>query len=138
MNAPPPFSFSMRVYYEDTDAAGVVYHASYVRFFERARTEFLRQAGFSHQQIREQWQVLFAVRTMKVEYLRPAMLDDMLQIEVRPAGHGRVYVDFAQTARREDDIIATATVRVVCVGGEPFRAVSLPSPLADIMNSYGG
>lgn len=125
------FSLPMRAYYEDTDAAGVVYHGAYIRFFERARTEFMREAGFDHRQLREQWQVLFAVRSLSVEYERPAYLDDTLEVSAEICGGGRVYADFAQTAVKNGEVIARAKVRVVCVSGEPLRATSMPAPLAE-------
>lgn len=137
MNPAAPFCLSVRVYYEDTDAAGVVYHAAYVRFFERARTEYLRQADMDHRTVKEKFGVLFAIRALTLEYRHPAYLDDVLEIDARPVGRGRIYVDFAQTARRtEGRIIATAQVRVVCVTGEPLRAASLPPPLADKIDAH--
>ena len=123
------FSLPMRVYYEDTDAAGVVYHAAYIRFFERARTEFLRRVGFNHKQLQNEWRVLFAVRSLAVEYERPAYLDDTLDISAEICGGGRVYADFSQTATKDGEIIARAKVRVVCVAGEPLRVAAIPQPL---------
>lgn len=125
------FSIAVRVYYADTDAGGVVYHANYAAFFERARVEFMRAAGIDSQKMREEWKVLFAVRSMNMEFLRPALLDDLLDVDVRPEGRGRVYADFAQTASRNGEALATAKVRVVCVSPPPMRAVSLPPPLAE-------
>ena len=125
------FSLPLRVYYEDTDAAGVMYHAAYVCFFERARTEFLRQIGFDHQTLYKTLGVLFTVRTLTVEYLRPAYLDDRLHINVDIIERGRVYMDFAQHATRESTIIATAQTRVVCVSGSPVRACPIPTAITD-------
>lgn len=133
-------ALQIRVYYEDTDAGGVVYHANYARFFERARTEYLRRIGFSHEELREKFGVFFVVRTMKMEFLRPAVLDDLLLADARPVSHGRVYADFVQTARRAEDneTVAMAEVRVVCVSAESKRAVSIPPPLADTMDENVG
>ena len=129
------FALSLRVYYEDTDAAGVVYHGSYVKFFERARTEYLRRAGFNHVQIQKEWKVLFAVRHLSMEYLRPAFLDDVLEITARPTKRGRTWVLFSQTATRPADgeTIASAEARIVCAAGSPLRAAAIPKPLADII-----
>lgn len=130
----------LRVYYEDTDAGGVVYHANYARYFERARTEFLRRAGFESGKLREEWNVLFVVRTLKMEYLRPAVLDDLLLAEARPFAYGRVYVDFRHSARRADggEVLATAEARVVCVCASTLRAAALPPPLADTIEAHVG
>ena len=127
------FTLPVRVYYEDTDAGGVVYHATYVRFFERARTEYLRQLGLAIRQLTEKAGVLLAVRSLAVEYLRPAFLDDLLHISAYPTAVGRVWVDFQQAATRPADgeTVATATVRIVCVRPSPLRAVSLPAALTD-------
>lgn len=131
-------ALEVRVYYEDTDAGGVVYYGNYARFFERARTEYLRRAGFDHRRLREEWGVLFVVRTIRMEYLRPAFLDDIIFVDARPCGRGRVFADFAQTARRDGEILATAETRVVCVSGDPLRAVALPPPLAGTIDRYVG
>ena len=133
-------AMAIRVYYEDTDAGGVVYYANYARFFERARTEYMRRAGFSHRRLREESGVLFVVRSLKIEYLRPARLDDLLLIETRPSGRGRVYADFLQTARRAEngEKLTTAETRVVCISASSLRAVSMPPPLADTIDRHVG
>lgn len=131
-------ALAVRVYYEDTDAGGVVYYGNYARFFERARSEYMRHIGFNHQQLREEWGVLFVVRTITMEYLRPAVLDDILSVDARPCAHGRVFVDFAQTASRDGEVLATAKTRVVCVSGAPLRAATLPPPLTDTIARYVG
>ena len=129
----------VRVYYEDTDAGGVVYHAAYLRFFERARTEYLRRLGFCHEELREKWGVFFVVRSLSAEYLRPAHLDDMLRVDARVAGRGRTYADFIQTAARPDGVVAAeAKVRAVCVSKTSLRAAAMPPPLTDTMDNYAG
>ena len=126
------FSLSMRVYYEDTDAGGVVYHASYVRFFERARAEYIR-----HLDIPGLWpprDMVFVVRSLSLEYLRPAYLDDLLHVDAKPLRRGRVYVDFAQTVSRAGEMLVTGEVRLVCASGSPLRACSLPPALSAVMD----
>ena len=127
---PPLLPLLVRIYYEDTDVGGVVYHAAYVRFFERARTECLRQLECN--------KPLFVVRSLALEYLRPVFLDDILEVDAVPKARGHAYVDFAQTAIRDGDVVAKATVRVVCVSGMPPRVRALPPPLADIISRYVG
>lgn len=119
----------LRVYYEDTDAGGVVYHATYVCFFERARTEWLRAHGFTHEQAAQQHGVVFAVKSLNVRYQKPARLDDWLTVETRAAVAGRSRVRFEQQLLCEEVLLATATVEVVCVSGTPFRAVAIPPAL---------
>ena len=81
MNKPPPDALWVRVYYEDTDFSGRVYHASYLRFLERGRTEWLRRRGFAHQDLAETSGVLFVVRSLQIEFLAPALMDDLLDAE---------------------------------------------------------
>mgnify|MGYP002734473439 CR=1 FL=1 len=124
----PSFSFPIRVYWEDTDAGGVVYHASYVCFLERARTEWLRSIGVSQYSLREQDDVVFAVRGMQLEYLAPARLDDALTVHVRVAEMGRASLVFDQRIVRQSDgkLLLEAKVRVACLSGGTFRPRALP------------
>ncbi|MBE8159073.1 MAG: YbgC/FadM family acyl-CoA thioesterase, partial [Betaproteobacteria bacterium] len=132
-------ALSVRAYYEDTDAGGVVYHAAYIRFFERARTETMRRLGFCHQRLREEWGVQFVVRALSADYFRPAHLDDILRVDARFAGRGRTYADFAQTAALPSgETAAAAKVRVVCVSQTSWRAAALPPLLAGKIDSYAG
>lgn len=120
---------SLSVYYEDTDAGGVVHHAAYVRFFERGRSEWLREQGFEQSALAEAG-VLFAVRRLSVEYKLAATLDDKLTVETTPARRTRSALLFSQQIRRDKETLATAEVLVVCVTPAPFRAAPLPPPLA--------
>ena len=126
-----PFSLPIRVYWEDTDAGGVVYHAAYVCFLERARTEWLRSLGISQQALRENDDVVFAVRGMQVDFLAPARLDDALDVDVRVAEVGRASVVFAQRIVRADDarVLIEASVRVACLSAAAFKPRSLPETL---------
>lgn len=115
--------FRLRVYYEDTDAAGIVYYANYLRFAERARTEYLRAAGIEQQTLRDRDGVLFAVRSCEIDYLRPARLDDCLDVYSRIVAAGGASVTIRQSIMRAAEILAQLSVRVACVdlGGQPAR-----------------
>lgn len=132
-----PFTLPVRVYYEDTDAGGVVYYANYLKFFERARTEWLRALGHNQQALIEQRGLLFAVRSVQLEYIAPARLDDLLSVELRIERVRRASLDFAQSIRRsdEDTELCTAQVKVACLEAETFRPAVIP---ADIKESFRG
>ncbi|MCX8086741.1 MAG: tol-pal system-associated acyl-CoA thioesterase [Rhodocyclaceae bacterium] len=120
---------AVRVYYEDTDAGGVVYYASYLKYLERGRTEFLRTLGFEQRRLAEEDGLAFAVRSLSAEYLRPARLDDLLDIQTAIGELGRAQVTFAQSIRRGDETLFTATVRVACLDLARGRPVAMPPPL---------
>ena len=126
--APEPHRMDVRVYYEDTDFSGVVYHASYLRFFERGRTELLRSAGVDQSMLHADGQGLnFAVRRMTIDYIRPARMDDMVTVETRTAAVRGATLDVVQRLLRGDEVLVTATVLVACLaGGRPVR---IPDPL---------
>jgi acyl-CoA thioester hydrolase len=113
----------VRVYYEDTDAAGMVYHASYLRFAERGRTEMLRRIGFGQRRLREEGGVGFAVRRCAVDYRAPARLDDVLTVQTRVVDTGAATLSMRQEIRRDDEIIVAVDVLVACIGreGRPRR-----------------
>lgn len=120
---------TVRVYYEDTDAGGVVYYANYLRFLERGRTECLRALGHGQQDLLARTGLAFAVRSLSAEYLKPARLDDLLEVETRVAALGRAQVTFAQMIRRGADILLTATVRVACLELAKGKPAALPKEL---------
>lgn len=124
-----PFAWPIRVYYEDTDASGVAYHARYLHWFERARSEWLRARGFSHQRMAAEFSAAFTVASLEIRYLRPARLDDALEATVTVARQGRASIVFAQTLRAADDAekpLATATVKVACVDTVSFKPQMFP------------
>ncbi len=123
------YSFPVRVYFENTDAGGVVYHAEYLKFLERARTEWLRHLGFDHQALARQHRVVFVVTAIAVDFLRAARLDDPLAVSVQLESLGKVRCVFAQEIRREDDLLVKARVTVACVTGEQFKPVEIPEAL---------
>ncbi|MDD5175387.1 MAG: tol-pal system-associated acyl-CoA thioesterase [Sterolibacterium sp.] len=118
----PSFSLPVRVYYEDTDAAGIVYYASYLKFIERARTEWLRTIGFEQAILVRDFGVAFAARSLSVEYLKPARLDDALQVVSSIESLGRAQLIFAQNVERDGEVIFLSSVRIACfdlVRGKP-------------------
>ncbi len=129
------FSWPTRVYWEDTDAGGVVYHAQYVAFLERARSEWLRANGHGQQQLREAHDLVFAVRTLQLDFLRPARLDDLLQVTVELEQCRRASVVFVQSVLRGDETLLTARVRLAALGAGSFRPRSLPDALFEKMQS---
>ena len=120
----------VRVYYEDTDAAGVVYYANYLKFMERARTEWLRAAGFDQTDLAARHGIAFVVRALALEYVMPARFNDTLQVTVELIKVGAGHIELAQRVMRSDDVLATGTVKVVCVGLSTFRVMRIPQPLA--------
>jgi acyl-CoA thioester hydrolase len=127
MNSLPPLT--VRIYYEDTDSGGVVYYANYLKYLERARTELLRQLGFEQRQLAGEAGLAFAVRSLAVEFLKPARLDDQIEVTTAIEDMGRAQVTFAQSIRRADEILLTATVRVACLDIAKGRPAALPKPI---------
>ena len=128
------FVWSARVYWEDTDAGGVVYYANYLRFLERARTEWLRARGHSQTALAADPGVLFAVSEVNIRFHRPARLDDLLVISCQPEMDGVTSLLFKQQVHRDaqhGELLAAASVRVVCVGSESFRPRRLPSSIIE-------
>ncbi len=130
------FSWPVRVYYEDTDAGGIVYYANYLRFFERARTEWLRSLGGpSHFEMARVRDEVFVVRGMRIEYHRPARLDDMLELELAVVESRRASIVLRQWARRQgdDEVLADAEVRIAMIRRSDGRPVGLPDWLTQSM-----
>ena len=129
------YSFPVRVYFENTDAGGVVYHAEYVKFLERARTEWLRHLGYDHQALARDHRVLFVVTALAIEFARPARLDDSLAVSVRLETLGKVRCVFAQEVRRDDEVLVKARVTVASVTGENMKPVEIPDGLRKKMEA---
>ena len=125
----PPFSLTLRVYWEDTDAGGVVFYANYLKFFERARTEWLRGFGVGQEALRLQDHAMFVVSETTLRYLQPARLDDLLRITVAPQTPGRASLTVAQQAWRGDTLLAEGTIRIGCVDSLSFRPRRIPASL---------
>lgn len=120
------FSLQVRVYYQDTDAGGVVYHSTYLDFMERARYEWLRELGFDIHSLVQIHKVVFMIRSLSIEYLKPALLDDVLHITARAVELGRSRVTISQQVLRGAATLANATVQAVCVGSDSLKPVSVP------------
>ena len=134
----PTFSLTLRVYWEDTDAGGVVYHASYVRFLERARTEWLRAAGHDQTWLRAAGGLLLVVRAMRLEFLAPARLDDLLTVTVAPVDAKGASLRCVQSVRHGERVLLTADVDVACLRAADFRPTRIPAGLlADLMPTPG-
>jgi len=129
------YSFPVRVYFENTDAGGVVYHSEYLKFLERARTEWLRHLGFDHQALARDHRVVFVVTAAAIDFTKPARLDDTVAVSVRLESLGKVRCVFAQEIRRDDEVLVSARVTVACVTGENFRPTEIPEPLRKKMEA---
>ena len=123
-----PSKISLRVYYEDTDAAGIVYYANYLRFIERGRTEFLRELGHDQNLLMKEG-VAFAVRSVQAEYLKPARLDDLLTVETSIAELGRAQLVFQQRIRRGEELLLDAKIRIACIDPARGKPIPIPRPI---------
>jgi acyl-CoA thioester hydrolase len=120
------FSLPVRVYFQDTDAGGVVYHSSYVNFMERSRTEWLRTFGYSNAGMMKELGVVFVVRSLKLDYLKPALLDDLVEVTSQIKEVGRSRLNIYQTVKRGEEVLCHGEVHLVCVNVETFKPVSVP------------
>jgi len=125
-NALAEFSWRARVYWEDTDGGGVVFYANYLKYMERARTEWLRSMGHAQSELAEKFGFVFAVVEVKVNYRKPARLDDELDISCLPVPEGRASIRFRQVIKRGDTVLVEGEVRVACVDAKTFRPRGLP------------
>lgn len=125
----PDFHHTVRVYWEDTDAGGVVFYANYLKFFERARTEWLRAMGFGQERLRTDTGAIFVVADTAVRYLAPARLDDELRVSVHVVEAGRASMQIEQQARRGDRLLAEGRIRIGCVDAGTFKPRRIPNEL---------
>ena len=136
MSTETPSSLStldIRVYYEDTDAAGVVFYANYLKFFERGRTEWLRRLGVNQSDLAANEQRMFVVKSAETQYIKPARFDDLLTIHSRITRLGRASINFAQVATARGETLCKSTVEVVCVDTRSFRPAGLPHSLRTLL-----
>jgi acyl-CoA thioester hydrolase len=124
------FRTTVRVYYEDSDAGGVVYYANYLKFMERARTEWLRSLGFEQDELMRDPGVVFAVRSCSLEFLKPARFNDVLEVSVRVAKSGRASLTVDQRILRGGDLLCEGTVRIACLDAQRFTPVPIPASIA--------
>ncbi len=131
----PIFSIPVRVYYEDTDAGGVVYYANYLKFMERARSEWLRGLGFEQDELSRTDGVIFAVRAAQVDYLKPARFNDALEVTVDLARRGAASISFKQAVRRDGETLCTGDIRIACLDVNSFAPAAIPGRLAAALKS---
>lgn len=127
--AKPPYSHTFRIYWEDTDAGGVVFFVNYLKIFERARTEWLRSFGYGQERIRTELNALFVVTETQMKYLLPARLDDELRITVQIQHVGAASMKIAQEAWRGNERLAEGSIRIGCVDAGTFRPCRIPTEL---------
>ena len=137
-NAPKVFAWPVRVYWEDTDAGGVVFYANYLKYFERARTEWLRAAGFEQQSLRDSAGGMFVVSDATLKFHRPARLDDQLLVNTWLQEGGRVCMTIGQQARRgpqaDGEILCDATIRIGWVDSHSFKPARIPSSIVKALS----
>jgi acyl-CoA thioester hydrolase len=129
------FQFPIRVYWEDTDAGGIVFYANYLKFFERARTEWLRAAGVEQHQLREETGVIFVVAGTSLRYVAPAKLDDLLTVTVEPEPAGRASLVVHQRAMRGDTLLCEGEIRIGCVRADDLKPQRLPDAVVKAIAS---
>ena len=123
------FSWLVRVYWEDTDAGGVVYYANYLKFLERARSEWLRGLGFEQDVLRDREGIVFVVRRVEIDYLAPARFNDALEVSVEPGATGRASLTVTQAIRRGPTRLAQANVKLACVEAVSFKPARIPATI---------
>jgi acyl-CoA thioester hydrolase len=127
------FIWQVRVYYEDTDSGGVVYYANYLRFLERARTEWLRSFGIEQDQLAQQDGIIFAVRSVQLEYVKPAKFNDLLDVSVAISKQGKASLTFEQAVRRADGerrLLCLGQVKVACLTADTLRPTVIPEKIS--------
>ena len=131
----PAFAWPARVYWEDTDGGGVVYYANYLKFLERARTEWLRSLGFVQTELSKDPGILFVVASLNINYRRPARLDDALTVTCDYEPDGAACIRFAQRIQRNDEVLVEASVRVACLDAATFRPTRLPAAIVSALSA---
>jgi acyl-CoA thioester hydrolase len=131
MTNTPPFEHAVRIYWEDTDAGGIVFYANYLKFFERARTEWLRALGIGQHALREETGGMFVVSETAIKYHRPAQLDDLLRVTARLSEGGRASLVIAQQAWRGDTLLCEGTIRIGWVDESTLKPARIPSSVLE-------
>ena len=116
----------MRVYYQDTDAGGVMFHATYLDYLERARMEWMRARGFDARELAGRFGLVFIVRQLEISYMKPALLDDLVSVSAAVEKMGRAQLTFAQEVRRNGETLVRAAVNVACVGAHDLKPLPFP------------
>jgi acyl-CoA thioester hydrolase len=125
------FVWPVRVYYEDTDAGGLVYYANYLKFLERARTEWLRRLGFEQDRLMQEYGIIFAVRQVELGYHRPARFNELLEVSASIARRGKASLTFYQEVRRQRDhsLLCSGQIKIACLDRDAMR----PTPIPDLL-----
>ena len=135
MAAVSVFDWPVRVYYEDTDAGGVVYHSQYLNFLERARTEWLRHLGYEQTTLRDELHIVIVVHSLEIHFKKPARFNDSLAVKLSIIDLGRSSIQFAQQILRNDETLIEAQVRVACVNAHTFKPTAIPVPIQQAISS---
>lgn len=128
------FHWPVRVYYEDTDAGGVVFYANYLKFYERSRTEMLRAMGFEQDELINEQAVIFVVRSVQLDYLKPARFNEMLNVTASLSRVKSASLTFEQTITRNDELLNTATIRIACLDADTLRPKLIPDALKQALS----
>ena len=128
------FLWPIRVYYEDTDSGGVVYYANYLKFMERARTEWLRDKGFEQNELIEQDAVIFAVRSVQVDYLQPARFNQELVVYTKVLQKGKASITLNQVIKRDETVLCMGEVKIASLDANSFKPVAIPKELYNKIN----
>ena len=121
--------YSLRVFFEDTDATGVVYHANYVKYMERCRSDWLDAIGWNVRRVNEEFAIAFAVSNLSVQYVQPARLNDFLRVKIELVRLGAASLSFAQEVWRENDLLCRGEIKVACLNAQTFKPVKVPQHL---------
>lgn len=128
-----PYEMDIRVYYEDTDTGGVVYYANYLKFFERARTEWLRRLGVNQSELATRENLIFVVKDVELNYRKPARLDDLLRINSTVTRLGAASMRFWQTATRDGQLLCESSIQVCCIDGRSYRPAPFTPELKNLL-----
>ena len=124
------FTWQIRVYYEDTDAGEVIFYANYLKFMERARTEWLRKIGFDHKILKEKYELLFAVKNLTIDYIKPGHLDDLLTVTSELLDSRKASLTFGQNIKNENnELLSEAKVKISCINSKTLKASPMPDKL---------
>lgn len=129
------FSFPVRVYYEDTDSGGVVYYANYLRFMERARTEWLRALGFELDELSREEGVVFAVRRANIDFAKATRFNELLEVTVEPTKYGKASIMVNQQVLRDGEPVCTGEIQLACVDRDSFMPKPIPAPIVEKLKS---
>lgn len=132
------FTFPIRVYYDDTDAGGLVYHANYLIFMERTRTEWLRSLGFEQDALRREENMLFMVRSVNIDYKKPAIFNQQLYVTMGILDKGKTYFNcYQQVLSTDNEVMTEATIKLVCVDAQRLKPKRLPVSISRVINCAG-